>query len=200
MQADCILWGTQWDTVGHTVRHCGAQWDTVGALPTDGARWTNSTTKLKCGCLKQTHSYIPPHHQQPIKIQYIFCSVGNTRVTVKGGNNTVCISSTFPHSTRRAWQTFNDWKEVSTAHCSVESWMIYTKFPHVSPFVLLMSLHVTKSPRPSFPELHTASREVTASDQSHPRVLFLNSKLVLLVNNYTQLYAHMCHCPNNTLN
>jgi len=96
VQADCILWGT--------LRHCGA-------LPTDGARWTNSTTKLKCGCLKQTHSYIPPHHQQPIKIQYIFCSVGNTRVTVKGGKHSVY----FKHisSTRRAWQKFNNWKVVS---------------------------------------------------------------------------------------
>ena len=33
---------------------------------------------------------------------------------------------------------------------------------------------------------------------SHPRVLF--KTLILLVNNYTQLYAHIRHCPNNTLN
>ena len=33
---------------------------------------------------------------------------------------------------------------------------------------------------------------------SHPGVLF--KTLILLVNNYTQLYAHMRHCPNNTLN
>ena len=33
---------------------------------------------------------------------------------------------------------------------------------------------------------------------SHPGVLF--KALILLVNNYTQLYAHMRRCPNNTLN
>ena len=132
VQADCILWGT--------VRHCGA-------LPTDGARWTNSTTKLKCGCLKQTHSYIPPHHQQPIKIQYIFCSVGNTRVTVKGGKHSVY----FKHisSTRRAWQKFNNWKVVPKQLIAAynQGWST-TMMRHCVSCVALCPpdvLHVTKS-------------------------------------------------------
>ena len=70
----------------------------------------------------------------------------------------------------------------------------YNHRPPQSSFSIFTPYHISLVKRVCSSKMLTWSWDIL----SHPGVLF--KSLILLVNNYTQLYVHMRCCPNNTQN